>query len=211
MAAAARPLADAGGLPEKAISLWEIRKSWVPERVCTDAAQWSVASGRHRVRLPDGFRRNCASAIQDIDGPFVEELKEKLKSMIWEMQVHAVVVSRQQRGQLLATDRDEGASRPGVEKLHGHRLGSELKVNPTTKGRRQGEKRFRGDEPSSSCSIDAIVLISESDATCALPKRHMEKGKRWMAFRPRPRLKKTHSCHMEAKEKRTSHHMNHRS
>ena len=86
----------------------------------------------------------------------MEELKEKLKSMIWEMQVHAVVVSRQQRGQLLATDRDEGASRPGVEKLHGHRLGSELKVNPTAKGRRQGEKRIR------------VILISESDATCAL-------------------------------------------
>jgi len=62
----------------------------------------------------------------------------------------------EQRGQLLATDRDEGASRPGVEKLHGHRLGSELKVNPTAKGRRQGEKRIR------------VILISESDATCAL-------------------------------------------
>ena len=95
MAVASRPTADAGRLPEKAISLWEKEDlgAWVPERVCPDAAQWSVVSGRHRVRLPDGFRRNCASAIQDIDGPFVEELKEKLKSMIWEMQVHAVVVS----------------------------------------------------------------------------------------------------------------------
>jgi hypothetical protein len=32
-----------------------------------------------------------ASAIRDIDGPFVEELK-KLKSIIWEMQGQAVVV-----------------------------------------------------------------------------------------------------------------------
>jgi hypothetical protein len=167
--------------------------------VWTDAAHWHQG-----VRLPDGFGRKRDPGHRWAIRGGAKEVE------IYYLGDAGASCRGGHRGHLLDTGRDEGASGPGLEKLHGHRLGSQLKVNPTKKGRRQGEKRIRGEEPSSSCSIDAMVLISESDATCALLKRHMEKGKRWMTFRLRPKLKKTRSCHMEAKEKGTSHHMNRR-